>query len=256
MFRFGPLLEALPRFNGDATSSRVPEGSRVYVIGDIHGRSDLLRQLHERILADAGAAPGKRRSLVYLGDYVDRGPGSFEVLEILIHEPLEGFARVHLKGNHEDMMLRFLTERADANWLFNGGDATLASYGIPVGWMLFGTDTLETLRQRLGEALPPDHLAFLRGLGLYHVEGDYLFVHAGMRPGVAPEDQRPRDLMWIRETFLDSSDDFGKRVVHGHSIVPRPDIRRNRIGIDTGAFYTGRLTCLVLEDGDIRFLST
>lgn len=234
----------------------VPEGRRVYAVGDIHGRSDLLRELHRRIRADAESAAELARTIVYLGDYIDRGPGSYDVLEMLIHQPLTGFRRVHLKGNHEDMMLRFLDGADDGTWLYNGGDATLASYGVPLDWAPLGRAELELLRWRLNKALPPHHRAFLGGLQLSHTEGDYLFVHAGLRPGVPIEAQRPADLMWIRGKFLDSDEDFGKRVVHGHTITPKPELRPNRIGIDTGAFYTGRLTCLVLQGSKQRFLHT
>ncbi|MBF0094850.1 MAG: serine/threonine protein phosphatase, partial [Alphaproteobacteria bacterium] len=153
------------------------------------------------------------------------------------------------------MMLEFL-ERPEtaAVWLWNGGVETIESYvgdaGLVGGW------NLDRLSRSLSRALPPEHLAFLKGLRLSHVEGDYLFVHAGVRPGVPLAGQTPADLMWIREPFLSSDADFGYVVVHGHSIVPRPDLRPNRIAIDTGAHASGRLTCLVLEGVKTRFIHT
>lgn len=234
----------------------VPEGRRVYVVGDIHGRDDLLRALHGMIVEDANAHPARDRVVVYLGDYVDRGPGSFQVLEMLLRKPLRGFASVFLRGNHEEMMLRFLDGPADPNWLFNGGDATVASYGVAVCWKDFQPPELERLRVRLNDAVPPEHVAFLEDLRLYHEEGDYAFVHAGLRPGVPIDKQSPREMVWIRDLFLRSKADFGKRVVHGHTITTEPEVRHNRIGIDTGAFCSGRLTCLVLEGSATRFLHT
>ena len=236
--------------------ARVPPGRRVYAIGDIHGRSDLLADIHRRIAEDAAGAKTETLSVVYLGDYVDRGPFSFEVIDLLLNEPLEGFEHVYLKGNHEDMMLGFLTGPPNEAWLFNGGDATLRSYGIELAWSMADSNGLEMLRRSLQRALPQEHLRFLNRLTLHSRIGDYLFVHAGIRPGLPLDQQRPADLVWIRDRFLASDDDFGMRVVHGHSITAKPDLRHNRIGIDTGAFFSNKLTCLVLEKDDVRFLQT
>ncbi len=236
--------------------AQVPTGQRIYAIGDIHGRPDLLVKLRIRILEDAAGSEGIACSLVYLGDYVDRGGGSFEVVEMLIHDPLPGFESVFLMGNHEDMMLRFLAGPAEETWLLNGGDATLSSYGVRLREGQGGQSWLEDLRLGLRAAMPSDHVEFLAGLKLQHTVGDYLFVHAGVRPGIPHDQQRPTDLIWIRDRFLNSDADFGKCVVHGHSITPRPEVRSNRIGIDTGAYYTNRLTCAVLEGQDLRFLHT
>jgi len=235
---------------------RVPEERRIYVIGDIHGRADLLARLHAEIVDDAATAGERIKVVVYLGDYVDRGLQSFEIVDALIHEPLQGFERVHLRGNHEDMMLKFLDAPRDATWIFNGGDATLASYGVMISSMIMLPSDLADLSARLGNALPADHRDFLEGLDYFHVEGDYLFVHAGLRPGVPLAAQRHSDMMWIRERFLNSDADFGRRIVHGHSIRTVPEIRPNRIGIDTGAFFMGRLTCLVLDGAEQRFIET
>lgn len=229
---------------------------RIYAVGDVHGRDDLLIRLHGLILADARTRPELAHTVVYLGDYVDRGPGSFEVIEFLIHEPLPGFTSIHLKGNHEDMMLRFLEGPATLNWLLNGGVATLASYGVTAGGPIVYLADLDVVRRELAAAIPPTHRRFLLGLKLMHLAGDYAFVHAGIRPGVDLAAQSPADLMWIRDKFLGTRKDLGKVVVHGHTISEEPEVRANRIGIDTGAFATDRLTCLVLEGNERRFLHT
>ena len=235
--------------------ARVPDGVRLYAVGDIHGRADLLDGLHGRIARDAERAPGRRKVVVYLGDYVDRGPDSSAVVEGLIARPLPEFESVRLKGNHEDFLLSFIDDASIGDaWLMNGAQATLASYGVEIGG--YGRDALEEARLALIRALPADHLEFFRGLALTYEAGDYLFVHAGIRPGVGLRHQKDHDLMWIRDAFLESDADFGRVVVHGHSIRAEPDIRPNRIGIDTGAYHTGRLTCLVLEAEERLFLHT
>ena len=234
---------------------RAPDGVRLYAVGDIHGRADLLDDLHRMINRDAERAPVRRRVVVYLGDYVDRGPDSFAVVEGLIERPLAGFESVRLKGNHEDFLLSFIADSSIGNaWLMNGAQATLASYGVEIGG--YGRDDLEQARRGLIRALPAEHLDFFHGLALTHEAGDYLFVHAGIRPGIGLGQQKDHDLMWIRDDFLESDADFGRVVVHGHSIRRQPDIRLNRIGIDTGAYVTGRLTCLVLDGEERRFLHT
>ncbi len=240
---------------------RVPKGSRIYAIGDIHGRADLLDRLHDLIAADARAHPAARKLVVYLGDYLDRGYQSLEVADCLLARALEGFEAVHLRGNHEKVMLDFLDDSAIGfNWLMIGGDATLYSYGVAKAPRARGigdfAGDMDAVQKAFHDALPQSHLDFYQGLETTHVEGDYLFVHAGVRPGVALARQETRDLLWIRDEFLSSTADHGKIVVHGHSIVEAPEIRANRIAIDTGAFTSGRLTCLVL-DGDTRaFLGT
>ncbi len=248
--RFG-LRPAVP-----AIEPSVPHQCRIYAVGDIHGRDDLLVEVRRLIVEDAGTADGCERVVVYLGDYIDRGPKSFEVIERLIDEPLPGFRQVFLKGNHEDLMLAFLEGPPDPVWLYNGGVATLESYGVRLDWFLPDERALEAARQELQQAVPPQHRQFLENLHVRHEEGDYVFVHAGVRPGVPLARQDQRDMMWIRGPFLTSKADFGKRVVHGHTIVPEPEVRHNRIGIDTGAVRSGRLTCLVLQGASVRFLQT
>lgn len=235
-----------------------PPQTRVYAVGDIHGRLDLLKDLQARIAADAARTAAGRRVLIYVGDYVDRGPNSSGVLDHLLDRPLPGFEAVHLLGNHEDTLLRFPAELSvGPSWLKYGGVATLASYWVSVGpepWQ--DEQELRRLQAEVRRCLPKRHVEFMRRMPLMHVEGDYLFVHAGIRPGIALEHQLRDDLLWIRDEFRFSPDDHGKVVVHGHTITERPDQQANRIGIDTGAYYSGRLTCLVLDGTTRSFLQT
>jgi serine/threonine protein phosphatase 1 len=232
-------------------------GLRIYAVGDIHGRHDLLRGLHRLIAADAAQSAAERKRVVYLGDYIDRGLHSRDVIDILLDEPLEGFEGVYLLGNHEDFLLRFMDDpKIGPGWFMNGGGATLYSYGVRMLDRGTEIDRLNNVRQQLRDNLPDRHLRFMRALEPWHSEGDYFFVHAGVRPGVPLEAQRDEDILWIRELFLDDTTDHGKIVVHGHSISAEPDVRSNRIGIDTGAYASGKLTCLVLEGSERRFLQT
>jgi serine/threonine protein phosphatase 1 len=237
-----------PSYDG----SCVPAGDRVYAIGDIHGRLDLLRSLHEQIRADWLTRPGARGTIVYLGDYVDRGSDSRGVVDDLLEAPPCGMTPVYLRGNHEQMLLDFLDGGPSGMWLSNGGEATLSSYGLSRPAIAGG----ELLRDQFRHLLPRHHLEFLRALIPMYCIGDYCFVHAGVRPGVPLELQDINELIWIRGLFLDSDTDFGKIVVHGHSITPQVEWRTNRIGIDTGAYLSGRLTCLVLDGADRRILQT
>ncbi len=230
---------------------RTAPGQRIYAIGDIHGRVDLLTALLEKIVADAGASAGLEHILVYLGDYIDRGPDSDRIIEILTAPPPAGFQAHYLMGNHEDMMVQFIDGENDVQvWLGNGGRETLYAYGCDE------ILDLDQTRVDLLAALPARHLEFLRSLKSHHQNGDYLFVHAGIRPGVPIEAQSDTDMMWIRGSFLKSKENFGKFVIHGHSIRPEPEICGNRIGIDTGAWRTGVLTCLVLDGTQKNFIST
>lgn len=235
-----------------------PAGTAVYAIGDIHGRADLLAELHAGIAANAARRPATRRVLVYLGDYVDRGPDVAGVIDTLLDRVPEGFEPVYLIGNHERMMLDFLDDvTCGPLWLRNGGERTLASYGID--YEPSETPDLQRLRGLQGVLryrLPRRHLEFLQSLQLFHIEGDYAFAHAGIRPGVPFEAQEENDLLWVRGLFLRSTRDHGKVVVHGHTIVPEPEVLSNRIGIDTGAWYTGRLTSLALEGTERQLIAT
>ena len=216
-----------------------------------------LRLLREAISEHAKAHPIERKCIIYLGDYVDRGMELRGVLDLLIRDPLPGFEHVFLKGNHEEGMLRFMADGSNALfWVAYGGIATMFSYGVKPPDPATDEDEITRARRELARKLPPDHLEFLAKLERYHVEGDYVFVHAGIRPGVPLEAQRDEDLLWIRDEFLLSDQEFGKLVVHGHSISREPDIQFNRIGIDTGAFASGSLTCLVLEGESQVTIST
>lgn len=233
----------------DPAPGRLPVGQRIYVIGDIHGCADRLQALQRRIAADLAAAPIRQPSVVYLGDYIDRGPDSAGVLDLLTqNRSLPAMPRVHLLGNHEASLRAALAgdPAAATDWLMGGGRASLASWGIDpdapsASWSL---------------GIPPAHHAFLAGLWPMHQAGSYLFVHAGLRPGVAIADQTEADLIGIRGAFLSSNADFGAVVVHGHTPQFDPVIRANRIGIDTAAVFGGKLTCLVLEGEGLAFLQT
>lgn len=237
---------------------RVPAGTRLYAIGDIHGRIDLLEEIEELILADLGArAQSIKPFLVLLGDYVDRGFESRRVLERLIHRPMDGLARVLLLGNHDLWLRDFLAGAPVAEaWLQYGGDATLASYGVGLDRTRPEPERLAAARAALADRIPVEHRRLLDSLDLAFGFGDYFFCHAGVRPGVPLEAQSEADLLWIREPFLSFAGDHGKIIVHGHTVEDAPVVRRNRIGIDTGACWTGRLTCLVLEGDEYRFLTT
>lgn len=235
----------------------VPDGVRVYAVGDIHGRADLLVRLHRKIAADAAGAAGGRCIVVYVGDYVDRGPDTCGVIDELLGETLAGFERVFLKGNHEDFLTRFLADGSMGDvWFMNGGIETLESYGIDMAPWVWDAHGLESVQKLMHERMGPGHLEFFRTLELYRVIGDYIFVHAGLRPGVPLDRQDPRDFMWIRHEFLESRDSFGGIVVHGHTPFPEPEVRANRIGIDTKAWQSGHLTCLVLDGAERRFMQT
>ena len=243
-----------PRMRGVPS---VSPATRVYAIGDVHGQLATLTRLIAMILDDAGNAPVARRVVVYLGDYVDRGLESRDVIDYLLDHPLPDFETVFLKGNHDAWLLAFLEDAGvGPEWLNAGGQATLLSYGVAVPPGPKSAASLERIREAFARVLPTAHRVFLEGLRLRHVEGDYAFVHAGLRPGVPLDDQQEGDLLWIRDEFTEDRSDHGVMVVHGHSVSERPEVRDNRIGIDTGAYATGRLTCLVLEGQSRRFLTT
>jgi len=237
----------------------IPMGEAVYAIGDIHGRFDLLQDLLTRIFEDASRYPSDTfRHLIFLGDYIDRGPDSRDVVEVLLRDPLPGFDTVRLMGNHEEAFLAFLDGQTDGlDWLAFGGLETLLSYGVSLRQLPRTDDAVGTLRLSVAAAVPRNHVELLRGCVLHHSVGDYLFVHAGVRPGLPLEMQRPADLMWIRDDFLRSKIPLPQRVVvHGHTICDLPQDRSHRINIDTGAFASGRLTSLALRGNERRFIST
>jgi serine/threonine protein phosphatase 1 len=227
----------------------LPPGQRVYAIGDVHGCLDRLAAIHAMIADDLAERPAVEPVLVHLGDYVDRGPDSAGVVARLAEgSPVAGVPSVNLMGNHEHMMLAALASgETDATelWVANGGADSLLSWRVP----------RSAQPKDWPGYLPKPHLIFLRDLALRHEVGGYLFVHAGVRPGIPLERQNRHDLIWIREPFLSSSESFGAVVVHGHTPRQEPIVRPNRIGIDTGAVMGGVLTCLVLEDDRLGFIT-
>ncbi|MGY4330303.1 serine/threonine protein phosphatase 1 [Bradyrhizobium sp. LB7.2] len=225
---------------------RLPDGVRIYAIADVHGRADLLQSLLTVIDADLARSAPQRAIQVFLGDYVDRGPDSRAVLDLLI-ERSKSHETVCLKGNHEVFLLEVLKDPARLQeWRHYGGLLTLVSYGINPKMNPTAEEQIELI-EGLRRALPPEHLSFLQQLRTSFVCGDFFFVHAGVKPGVALDRQKEEDLLWIREEFLESERRFGKYVVHGHTPVSAPDIRPNRINIDTGAYATGNLTLLTIQ---------
>jgi len=238
------------------TYPSVPPNTRIYAIGDVHGRADLLEQLLQLIHKDAQPFTNHHKMLICLGDYIDRGPNSDKVIDVLIAPPLPDSTFVYLKGNHEDMLLNFLINddlTMGYTWLNNGGIATLKCYGIEVDDDM-GILNLSEIQYQLQQKLPKSHINFFQSLKLSYTSGDYFFVHGGVNPDKSLREQSAKDLLWIRDKFLLSNVDFGKVVVHGHTIAEKPQIKNNQIGIDTGAFYSGVLTCLVLGDGEKSFL--
>ena len=249
------LLAKFGRSSTGPTQPHVPKNQRIYCIGDIHGRADLLQQLHQQILTDANDYKGKK-TIVYLGDYIDRGEQSRQVIEMLLSDSLPGFKSIHLMGNHEQILLSFLEyPESSAAWLSFGGRQALNSYGIPLEQLPTMKEVVQLARQ-LDEKLPDSHLDFLKNCAISWQCGNYYFVHAGIDPEVAIDKQGLDDQLWIRGEFLESKKDHGKIIVHGHSIIFEPELLPNRIGIDTGAFSTGVLTCLVLEGSDQRIFQT
>ncbi|OHT21926.1 metallophosphoesterase family protein [Edaphosphingomonas haloaromaticamans] len=232
------------------------DGGLVYAIGDVHGCYDQLCGLLGRVMEDiAGRGAGRRPILIFCGDYIDRGPQSAEVLDALCWlDRRAGFELHLLKGNHEQALLDFLEMPEDGEgWLEFGGVATLASYGVAPPAADLGPQDFRRARDELLDRMPAGHLRLLQRLELIVSLGDYAFVHAGIRPGVALDRQDEDDLLWIRRDFLDAAGPHEKIIVHGHSWADaRPDIGPHRIGIDTGAYQTGVLTALRLEDGGMQ----
>lgn len=228
----------------------LPAQTRIYAVGDIHGRADLLAEVVARIDDDLRRRPIRYSAEVYLGDYIDRGPDSSRVIDLLATRLVESRA-VCLRGNHEAMLEAFLRDPAAlVEWLPLGAAQTLASYGISGAEQ----QTPEILHRQFHERFPRAHDLFLQCLRNSYCCGDFLFVHAGIRPDVPLELQRPNDMMWIRDEFLNATQSHDKYIVHGHTPVPHPDIRSNRVNIDTGAWRSGVLTCIAIEGDALMFL--
>ncbi len=232
---------------------RLSIGQRIYVVGDVHGCLDQLRAMHRLIADDLRDRPVAEPLVLHLGDYIDRGPDSAGVIAALI-APFPVHAgppprMVNLIGNHEDLLLQALSgKRVEAEvWLANGGHAALQSWGVPP----------RTPPKKWEGLLPPAHVAFMRNLALVHRAGSYVFVHAGLRPGLRIDEQTRQDLLWIREPFLSSAVTHEAIVVHGHTPEEsHPVVRANRLGLDTGAVLGGPLTCAILERDSMVFLQT
>jgi serine/threonine protein phosphatase 1 len=230
-----------------------PEGTTTYLVGDIHGRADLLADLQRRIDEDKARLRAERTTEIYLGDYIDRGPESAAVVTRLIARASDTEA-VFLRGNHEQLLLDFVGGKdCLPAWAAVGGFPTLMSYGVPPRMLALAVSA-DVIRHKFAQSLPPEHLRFYERTLLYTRVGAYLAVHAGIRPGVALEDQTLADLVGIRRAFLHHDGDFGCIVVHGHTPVDEPELRHNRINIDTGAFATNRLTCLRIGADGARIL--
>lgn len=234
----------------------LPAGKRIYAIGDIHGRDDLLGELLAKIDADDAARGSAETQIVFLGDLPDRGPASRQVIERALALAEARPETVFIKGNHEELMIRVWDGDRPTAATFHraGGRETLMSYGIAAedydSWDL-GDVTDATSR-----VVPKAHIDFLKGFRASYRLGDYFFAHAGVRPGIALDDQDEKDLRWIRGDFIESAADFGAVVVHGHTIRDAVEERANRIGIDTGAYASGKLTAIGLEGTDRWYLST
>lgn len=236
--------------NARSIPASTPAQTRVYAVGDIHGRADLLAEITARIDDDRRRRPIPHAVEVYLGDYIDRGPDSRSVIDQLAVRLVRN-AAVCLRGNHETFLAEFLRDPATIHhWIELGALPTLASYGVP----LRAGDTALDLQQALIRAFPRTHDLFLQCLHDSFRCGDFLFVHAGIRPGIPLPQQDPQDLCWIRDEFLDSTADHGVMVVHGHTPVLHPQIHANRINIDTGAWLSGVLTCIAIEGRNVMIL--
>jgi serine/threonine protein phosphatase 1 len=230
------------------------EGRLVYAVGDVHGRLDLLGPLLQDIAQDAVAADltTSRPLLVFLGDYVDRGPDSKGVVDLILQmQTWQKFEVRALKGNHEEALLQFLGEPSfGQTWMEHGGAATLVSYGVQPPAQRTDAEAWKPVRDAFAEALPAVHRAFYENLELMITVGDYAFVHAGVRPGISLENQSERDLLWIRQEFLAERGRFEKIIVHGHTPMEAPQLTPTRLGVDTGAYATGVLTAVRLEGED------
>jgi serine/threonine protein phosphatase 1 len=245
----------LEKFRVRGRRPSLPAGVRIYAVGDIHGRLDLLEKLLARIDTDIALRPTARPVYVFLGDYIDRGPSSRETIDRLIeHGAIH--ESVFLKGNHELIAIKCLSDRSLFDqWLRLGGLETLVSYGVPPEILANGEKIVE-VQAVFHDALPKTHLRFFRDLQKSFVCGDFFFAHAGVNPKVELSRQKESDLLWIRGEFLSSNDDFGKIIVHGHTPTREIEVGPNRIDIDTGAFATGRLTCLAIEGESLSVIDT
>jgi calcineurin-like phosphoesterase family protein len=248
-------LSGIQRLSVRGQRPALPAGFRIYAFGDIHGRLDLLDELLSRAVRDSAARPVTRPLFVFLGDYIDRGPSSRETIDRLIAHGQQHEC-VFLKGNHEQVATKCLSDRSLFDqWTRFGGVETLVSYGVMPKPPL-DEPQIVRLQAAFHDALPQTHFRFFRDLQKSFACGDFLFVHAGVKPNVELSRQKESDLLWIREEFLSSNEDFGKIIVHGHTPSSEVEVASNRINIDTGAYATGRLTCLVMEGTSLAVMDT
>lgn len=247
LFSYSPAAPEAPSFT-------LPEGVRAYAVGDIHGRSHLLARMLEAIALDVADNPPAQVVEVFLGDYIDRGLHSREVIDLLLSPPPQGHERICLMGNHEEALLNFLNQPSTLrSWGNVGGYATLQSYGITIPESM-APERLAVVRDTLRQRMPAEHGTFLRRLPLSYVLGDYLFVHAGILPYVPLAAQRPEHLLWIRDPFLRHEGFFDYYVVHGHSPVAVPEIHPHRANLDISDAAVSSLCCLVVEGTEQRLL--
>lgn len=238
-------------------TARVPDGERIYAIGDIHGRNDLLQALLAKIDADDKQRGPADTTIIFLGDLMDRGDDSAGVIETAMGLKASGKKVRFLMGNHEEVFVRACRKndpKITRFFLRIGGEATVLSY--PITRMEYMTLDMDQLSERLGSLVPEEHLAFVESFEDQIVIGDYAFVHAGIKPGVPLSEQKVSDLRWIREEFVEQRGDLEKVVVYGHTIYDEIEERGSRIGIDTGAYASGRLTALALEGGERWYLQS
>lgn len=250
-------MSILSRFFGSKPPvSSVPHGRLIYAIGDVHGRADVLADLLATVKKDAEGLGASERELIFLGDYVDRGPDSRGVIEqILALDGEPGVSVLALKGNHEEAMLEFMKDASFGPvWAQHGGGATLRSYGVEPPANRMDDTQWQRAQGELAAAMPAEHKRFLEGLTTHCKRGDYVFVHAGIRPGVPLEEQTERDMLWIRREFLEHGKPLGHVVVHGHTPESQPFAGPHRIGVDTGAYYSGRLTAVRLWGNERSFV--
>lgn len=242
----------------DRPPAQIPSGRRVYAVGDIHGRADLLIRLMQDLREDTARGEYQGRPiLIFLGDYIDRGFQSKEVIDFLLSDIVSPFETYFLKGNHEAAMIQFLSDPSiGPRWAEYGGAETLVSYGVQPPRTRTSMDEWKQASASLNAALPPQHLDFLSRLDLSVRVGDYLFVHAGVRPAVPLDMQTEQDLLWIREEFLGDRRELDAVIVHGHTPERKPYRDARRIGLDTGAYLSGRLTAARFEHDNVEFIVT